>query len=79
MVTLAYCLESVSELQYKEEKLKLKLTVSIGWGERDDWRYKSEIIEVLEFVCQRTGEEEAAQRKHSRILQGNPLKSMAEY
>ena len=30
MVTLAYCLESVSELQYKEEKLKVKLTVSIG-------------------------------------------------
>ena len=25
----SFCLESVSELQYKEEKLKLKLTVSI--------------------------------------------------
>lgn len=49
------------------------------WGERDDWRYKSEVIEVLDFVCQRTGEEEAARKEHSRILQGSPLKSMAEY
>ena len=30
MVSLAYCLESVSKLQYKEEKFKLKLTVSMG-------------------------------------------------